>query len=78
METNEGAVLGWQPIETAPKSREYLLVWDTHYNVPRIARTASDGTVWIGDWDHEVKASHWAYVAPPSAPSVTPLTEFDQ
>jgi hypothetical protein len=59
----------WQPIETAPEDAENWLLWDAEYSQPVVVqKRGDDGTFWQGDWDHLVRATHWAPLPePPSA-----------
>ena len=82
METNEGAVLGWQPIETAPKNRA-VLVWDGDCMHIASRQDLSPSYPWceecVCDDPMTVEPTHWMPLpAPPSPALVTLMTEFDQ
>jgi hypothetical protein len=57
----------WQPIETAPKDGTFVLVWDSYYGCPEIARATNDGTFFTGDWDFKCRATHWQHLPGPPA-----------
>jgi hypothetical protein len=60
---------GWQPIETAPRPCQPVLVWSAVYSAPVIAKSGNDGSFWEGDWEFEVRATHWMPLpAPPASP----------
>ena len=60
---------GWQPIETAPKDRTPVLLWDLVVGV-LVARW--DGAAWPHYWDSETipgqdELTHWRPLPPPPA-----------
>ena len=50
----------WLPIESAPKDAPWWLVWSAYYGHPVVVTNRQDnGTYWEGDWDFDVRATHW-------------------
>lgn len=66
-------MMEWQPIEKLPINRAWWLVWDSAVSRPVVCeKRADDGTLWEGDWDFEVKATHFIDLeGPPPPPGET-------
>lgn len=50
--------MDWQSLETAPIG-EPVLVWSDVYDAPVVAKCGTDRLFWEGDWEYEVRATHW-------------------
>ena len=67
----------WQGIESAPRPCGEVLVWSSVYNAPVIAKGGNDGKFWEGDWEFEVRATHWMPLPdPPDAQGIAKAGEM--
>jgi hypothetical protein len=58
---------GWMPIESAPETADYWIVWSAYYKRPVVVTNRmDDNTYWEGDWDYDVQATHWWPALPPA------------
>ena len=61
-----GMGAGWRPIEEAPRDGTRVMAWTREYDVPVVVQISEDGSAFEGDWDYEVRATHFMPLpAPP-------------
>lgn len=64
-----GMGAGWRPIEEAPRDGTRVMAWTHEYDVPVVVQISEDGSAFEGDWDYEVRATH--FMPLPSPPPAT-------
>ena len=53
----------WQPIETAPKDQDLVIVWD--FDAQEAVFASFCDFAWRHEWGDVVAASHWLPILPP-------------